>query len=493
VATEAPTGPLVSGGQHVADFLYAFCRHTKGRWAGRPLELEPWQREFVDEAFELDEHGRRIYTDVLLGVPRKNGKSTLASGCGLYLLVADGEAAPEVYAAAGSKDQARKVFDPAAMMVRKSPQLFDILRVQRSDIQAPFNDGIFQVIASDGDLQHGGSPHGTIIDELWAHKSDKLQTALTTASGAREQPLSLGISTAGYTLDSPLGGLWERALDLPDIERPRPFLTIVRDRANGFLMWWYGVTPADQGADLDDPAVWRACNPASWITDEYLRRQRSSPKMRLNDFRRFHLNAFLEVEDGWIEPADWDACQGEPAIPRGARAFVGVDIGRRKDSTAVVVAALVDGSLHVEAKIRTPEPERPVAVSEARADVAEFCARFNVEEVVYDPHQFTESAEMLAERGLPMVEFPQNDFRMAPASETLYELIRAGRLVHDGDELLRKHMLAAVPAETERGVRISKRRSKKQIDAAIALAMAAERALHAPPPKPKRSRRMVYH
>lgn len=89
-------------------------------------------------------------------------------------------------------------------------------------------------------------------------------------------------------------------------------------------------------------------------------------------------------------------------------------------------------------------------------------------EVVYDPHQFAESAEILEEEGLVLVEMPQSDSRMAPASQTLYELIRDGRLVHDGDAVLRSQILAAVPSETERGARISKRKSRQRIDAAIA-------------------------
>ncbi len=81
-----------------------------------------------------------------------------------------------------------------------------------------------------------------------------------------------------------------------------------------------------------------------------------------------------------------------------------------------------------------------------------------------------------------MVETPQSDARMAPASLTLYELIRERRLVHDGDPVLRSHVLAVVGSESERGVRISKRKSRKRIDAAVALAMAADRAVSSPAP-----------
>jgi phage terminase large subunit-like protein len=99
-------------------------------------------------------------------------------------------------------------------------------------------------------------------------------------------------------------------------------------------------------------------------------------------------------------------------------------------------------------------------------------------EVAFDPWQFRESAEILQERGVPMVEFPQNASRMAPASEMLYELIVGRRLVHDGDPVMKEQMLAAVIAPTERGGwRISKRKSQERIDAAVSLAMCAERAV----------------
>jgi phage terminase large subunit-like protein len=147
-----------TAGAHVAAFCKEYIVQTKGRWRGRPLEFEPWQQDFVDEAFALDERGARVYQDVTLGIPRKNGKSTMASGFGLYLLAADGENQPEVYAGAGSKNQAEIVFQQAALMVQKSPRLLDFLRVQRHDIAAPFNDGVFKAIASDGDLAAGIEP-----------------------------------------------------------------------------------------------------------------------------------------------------------------------------------------------------------------------------------------------------------------------------------------------------------------------------------------------
>jgi phage terminase large subunit-like protein len=98
-------------------------------------------------------------------------------------------------------------------------------------------------------------------------------------------------------------------------------------------------------------------------------------------------------------------------------------------------------------------------------------------EIDYDPWQFTESAEMLIEMGLPMIEFDQGNATMAPATERIYELIKEGRIVHDGDRTMRAHILGAVISQTERGWRISKKNSTARIDAAVALTMAADRAL----------------
>jgi phage terminase large subunit-like protein len=103
-----------------------------------------------------------------------------------------------------------------------------------------------------------------------------------------------------------------------------------------------------------------------------------------------------------------------------------------------------------------------------------------VVDIAYDPWAFRESAEILQERGLPMVEFPQSAGRMAPASESLYELIIANpaRFIHDDDLEMRSQVLAAVAAPTDRGGwRISKRKSKERIDGAVSLAMMADRAV----------------
>jgi phage terminase large subunit-like protein len=430
--------------------------------------LEPWEREILHELFLIRWDGSRwrlVYSEALIGLARKNGKSTLASVIALYLLVASGENAPEVYAAAAAKDQAQIVFKQARDFVEASPRLREILRPLRNVIECESNKGIFRVLSSDAPKQHGLNPNGNVIDELWAHENRDLYDALTTADIAREDPLTVSITTAGFDRESVCFEVYERgkALEAQGIDAMR---------AAGFFFKWYA--PAD-AASADDREAWMAANPSSWITEAVLARQRE----RLPEFvfRRLHMNQWTAIEDAWVSPDEWDRCAGSPKILRDEPVFVGVDIGIKRDATALVWVQWRGDKLHVGHHILLPTKEQPISAKETRVLLKRIAARLQVREVPHDPWQFRESAEELAEEGLPMEEFPQYDSYMGPASEALYELVREQRLVHNGDPLLREQILGAVAAATERGWRISKRKSKARIDGCVALAMAAYRAV----------------
>lgn len=515
-------------GPRVGAFCFEHVRQTKGRWAGQPLHFEPWQQEFLNEAFELDPAtGLRIYHEVLLGIPRKNGKSTMAAGISLYLLVADGEAGPEVYNAAGAKDQARVVFQQAREFVQASPTLPDVLLLKRSEIDCPENHGHLRVIASDAKLQHGSNPSGNVIDELWAHRTDDLYTALTSGTAAREHPFTLTCTTAGFDEESPLGQLYGRALKL-EVEHPTPYLTIARDRENGFLMYWYGV-PDERAYDVHDPEVVKRANPASWVTVAYLRKEMNKPSMRFIEYRRWHANQWTSSEDAWVDGTLWDACRdeldarGEPAHPLTTALPVGVavDMGEVYDSTGRVVAqrqpcwhpdhpvAECLGPMVVVRARRWANPYPPghslrgewrVSTEEVRQDLRDLHEQYpqpmakRDHRVMpgpafgYDPWHFRESAEELDDDGLNMVEYPQNAARMGPASEQLLELVKQRRLVHDGDPELRQAVTSAIAKRTRRGWVIDKPKgSTKLIDLAVACAMAVSMAM-LEPPKPRRRR-----
>lgn len=434
-----------SDGDRVAAFLARYCVHVKGRWAQNtePLVVEDWQRDFLREAFEVGADGHRIYTEILLGIPRKNGKSALSAGLGHYLLTSDGEHGAEIISAAGSRDQARVVHDVARTMAKKSPRLAKLTKVLRSEIQGP-RESTWKVVSSSADLQQGSNPHGSIIDEYHVHKSDALYNALAAGVGARENPMLLTITTAGANLGSPLGQLYTQALRLPDVERPSPFLTIARDRDAGFLMYWFGL-PDDYDGEIDSDDVLNGCNPASWITPEFLRKQLAKPSMRETDFRRYHLNQWVQDDGDGITPEMWDACYSPDAvIPDGARAWSATDLAFTGDWAAHVIAAEVDGRIVLEGMGWAPPDDKSMEI-DIRATVDGYAMsvaqRLQMQQMAFDDWNARLLMQDVASRGLPTMTWSMKASFMCPASQTFLEAVKTRRIAHNGDPILRQHVL----------------------------------------------------
>lgn len=497
-------------GPRFAAFTEHYIRQTKGRWAGSPLVLEGWEREFWWEALEVDPTtGLRVYQEVGLGVPRKNGKSTQASGGGLYFLIADGEAEPEVYVAAAARPQARIIFTQAARMAAASPRLRDHVRILKHWLECPRNGGLMRPLSADAGVSQGLNPSASILDEVHAHADASMYEALTTATGAREQPFTLWISTAGEEGRGILGDLYRLMFDGPGEVELRPGLTIYRDRANGVLTYWYG---APNDADPDDPAVWAMANPASWLADVspagYLARQHAKMKARgaMQAWRRFHLNQMISSEAAWLPPGAWDRCVGVGALRTADP--IGVGVYKSSDATlaAVVVAQRQGERVIVRAEHFTADPDTGRVSSEAiRQHVVALRATYPVPAiadprtklplagpaVAYDRWQFGESAEGLGRDGLNMVNFPQYASTMGPATQAAFELITTGRIVHDGDPTLAEHVQRTAAVLTNRGMQaIPGRGERPPNPAAIAMLTAVAMAMQ-PRPTPARPRTMT--
>ena len=180
-------------GERAVRFIESYLKHMKGRWAGQPFILEPWQRGIIRAIFGTVElkTGLRWYREALIGLPRKNGKSELAAAVALYLLIADGEYGAEVYSLAGDKKQARLVYKTAGDMVKASP-FRSAVRVYRSEMEVGETGGIYRALSAEADLQHGLNPHGAIIDEYHVHRDAEQYEAMRTGTAARLQPLRTG-------------------------------------------------------------------------------------------------------------------------------------------------------------------------------------------------------------------------------------------------------------------------------------------------------------
>lgn len=513
-------------GPQVRAWIEATCRHTKGRaFAGRPVIFEPFQSEFIDELFLRDAKTHLpVYSSALWGLPTKNGKSTSASTLAIDGLAGPwADYSPEVYVAAMSRRQAGVIGETVAAMIKGGP-LARYLDVQTHLIRrpAPKDDpadiGIFRALAAEAGAVHGVSPSRTIYDELGQAKNQELLAALEKSTGAREDALTLTITHWGIERHGPLGGIYDRALALPDV-RVRytdgvESVVWARDRENGFLMAWHGILD-DHRDRVDDPAVWKACNPASWITEDFLRKQRGKASMREADFIRYHLNGAVTELNAWLPGGLWQQlADPKLVLERGADAWLGVDAAVKHDSSALVIdvpvrvtltpAGLIvpHGSapgegrwLHqLEAIIFEPGDHGTGMIEMLEITIRRVCKLYRVRAVAYDPWRFHRSAIELESEGIPMVEFPQNHERMVPASQRFYELANEHLLRHDGSRDFALHVTNATVRETARGWRIDKAKARHKIDAAVAGVQAVKTAddmLNAGGGRPTRFRKIT--
>ena len=198
---------------HALEFIENYCKHSKGKMGGKPFIMELWQKALVAATFgiihKIDE--TRKYREVILIVPRKNGKSTLASAIGLYLQIADNEPGAEIYAVATKKEQAKLIWTEAKRMVNKSPVLRKRLKPLVGEIKGDFNDSFFKPVASDSDSLDGLNVHGGLLDEIHAWKDKNLYDVIVDGTSAREQPLILITSTAGTVRESVYDMKYEEA------------------------------------------------------------------------------------------------------------------------------------------------------------------------------------------------------------------------------------------------------------------------------------------
>ncbi|MGH1048574.1 terminase large subunit [Bacillus mycoides] len=240
---------------HAIEFIENFCKHSKGKWGGKPIVLEVWQKAFIAAAFGLVHgiDGTRKYREVLLVVARKNGKSTVGSGIGLYLQIADGEPGSEVYAVATKKDQAKLVWLESKRMVKKSPALLKRIKPLVSEMVSEWNDSTFKPLGSDSETLDGLNVHGAMMDEIHAWKDKNLYDVIVDGTSSREQPMIFMITTAGIVRESVYDMKYEEAemllngLDDPDGYKDDRFLPIIYE--------------LDKREEWTDPSKWKKANP----------------------------------------------------------------------------------------------------------------------------------------------------------------------------------------------------------------------------------------
>ena len=248
---------------HVIEFFENYCHHSKGKFGGKMVTLELWEKAMLAAVFGfIDIEGNRQYRKCGLIVGKKNGKSLIASGVGLYMQTADGEPGPEVYAVATKRDQAKIIWQEAKRMVRKSPVLLKRIRTLVAELCSDFNDGVFKPLASDSDTLDGLNVHCALMDEIHQWKNGRaLYDIIADGVTAREQPLIFMTSTAGTIREDIYDDTYEEAEKIINgYEDPDGYQD---DRTIYFIY------ELDSRNEWTDPNCWKKANPGLGTIKNY--------------------------------------------------------------------------------------------------------------------------------------------------------------------------------------------------------------------------------
>jgi phage terminase large subunit-like protein len=189
-----------AAGQRPIDFIEKFCKHYEGKWGGKPVILELFQRAKIQLIFGWKEKatGFRRIREVVDLRGRKCGKSTETAGVEQYMMIADGESGAKVFCTANKLDQAKVIFDAAVNMRAQSPALRSITKKRQSDIYFPAKFSIIKAIAADTKTMDGLNASFFSQDEFHEARTRKIYDVMKQSQSARDQPLAWLISTNGF-------------------------------------------------------------------------------------------------------------------------------------------------------------------------------------------------------------------------------------------------------------------------------------------------------
>jgi phage terminase large subunit-like protein len=317
--------------QHILDF-FQFLKHSKGEWAGQTIKLELWQQFILGLAFGwIREDGYRRFRTVFIEVARKNGKSTMGAGTGLYLLVGDGEPGAEVYTAATKRDQARITHSEATRMVKASPFLRKHLNIYKDNLSIPESASKYEPLGADSDTMDGLNVHAAIVDELHAHRNRGTWDVLDTATGARRQPMLFGITTAGFDRKS-------LCYELHEYTQKILKGSVVDDTFLGFI---FTLDPQD---NWQDESCWIKANPNLGVSKKIedmrakANQAREMPTKQFA-FMRLELNIWTQSVTKWIPWDHWQKCDhavNEDGLA-GRICYGGLDLSSNIDISAEVL------------------------------------------------------------------------------------------------------------------------------------------------------------
>ncbi|MDP5274344.1 terminase large subunit [Chengkuizengella sp. 2205SS18-9] len=449
----------VEKGHRPIKFIETFCKPSKGKF--KQMIMQPWQHFIIGNLYGWvhKDTGLRRFTEGLIFVARKNGKSGLASGLSIYGCTKDGERGADIYVLANSMKQARKtIFDECKKMIKASPKLKKRIKALRDIIEYEQTNSIIEPQASDSEKLDGLNTHMALFDEIHEYKEYDLINIIKNSIDAREQPLLLYITTAGYQLDGPLVDYYEMATDVLE--------GVINDERT-----FYYIAELDSEKEIDNPEMWYKANPNLGVTFDLQKlidawnKRKNVPKeksdmivKRFNIFVKSDEMSFLDFSTLKKNNKNLDVEQ-----LKGMTAVGGFDLSETEDFTSACleIPLLDTGEVFVLSHSWVPEKkvelnnekipylewqnEGLLTISKGeyitKEDIYDWFVEkskyFHIQKITYDPAKAYRLVKDLDAYGFAMEVVRQGALTLSPALKDIKELFLDGKVIFNNNRMLR--------------------------------------------------------
>lgn len=480
-------------------------KHTKGNLAGKnidpaPIQIFNWSNIY---GWIHIETGLRRFRKFYYQVARKNAKSQDVSCCLSYEISAFGEPSSEAYIGATKRDQANIVFKEIKAQLQGS-KVRNKFKITRSLIEHERSNSYIMALSRDsGKTADGFNPQVGAMDEYHAHPTDEILEVIQSGQGARSQPLIVIITTAGFNLNSPCYATeYEYVSKLLDPNSP-----VENDT------YYAMVCELDKGDDIKDERNWIKANPILASHDAGMTFLRDRLKEAIDKpdtmtkFLTKNMNIWVNApENKYMDMEKWKLCEVSDDELEGKPCFVGVDLSKRLDLTAVTsIFVLGEGKYAVRSKGFMPEEMLQQRMNTDRVNyslwvdegwitttpgevidydfvidyIESLRSKYSIQEVCYDPYNATQWAQSMEKLGYLMIEVRQGVLTLNEPTKHFRECVYEQKIHHDGNKALTWCLGNAVTkADAQDNIMLDKKKSTDRIDMAAAGIFAFTRAMY---------------
>ena len=454
---DAPYEFVPAKAEHILKFV-SFCKHVKGPDAGKSITLQPFQVLFLAAIYGFRDRrdvNIRWTTDVILFVPRKSGKTTIASIIALYELQF-GDAGPEVFTLATNREQASICFDSSKAIVENmKSELAAKFIIYRSELKKTGDStSTYRALSRDNRKSGDGkNPSCAMIDEAAQIVDRQSIEVLHSGMGARKNPLRMYLTTASFTKETKF------------FEDLTHFKNMIRG-ASGDNNRWFGLCYSiDAGDEWSNPEVWGKANPMLGVsvTREHIAHMAEEANAKpasLNEFLCKQLNIYVSANSAWIDRRYWDESVDKMPEDKPESTFMAFDLAHSRDLNAIcTLHRYSEENFYAKFQFFLPEealgfiPNHYKSIylqaiesgilrltqgnvtdfPEIESYIKQQCIEHDVKEIGFDPYNAASLVANLYGAGLPVKKVGQGMAVLSNPSKTAEQLIQKKTIKHDGN------------------------------------------------------------